>query len=61
MNKKLIGAVLSTLAFGTMTIARAEDKPADAKGEKGKKAEKGKKGDKAEKSCSGEKGCNGKK
>ena len=58
-NIKMIGAVLGTLAFGSMTLAHAEDAPAPAK-EKGKKA--GKKDAKGgEKSCSGEKGCGAKK
>jgi hypothetical protein len=66
MNKKMIGAVLGTLAFGSMTIARAEDAPAKPeKAEKGKKAKKAKaEGDKkgGEKSCGADgKSCSGKK
>lgn len=61
MNKKLITAVLGTLAMGTMNLAIADEKPADApKAEKGKKGKKGDaKGKGGEKSCSGEKGCKG--
>lgn len=74
MNKKTIGALLATLAIGSMNIASAEEKPAGdaAKGEKAEKAGKkgGKKGDKkadkkaddkkgGEKACGGDKGCSG--
>ena len=66
MNKKMIGAVLSTLAFGTMSIAQAQDKPADAaaKPAKAKKGKHKKGADGAAKSCSGdkkggEKSCSG--
>ena len=63
MNKKMIGALLGTLAIGSMNMAYAGE---DAKAEK-PKAEKGKKGDKkaegdkkgGEKACGGEKGCGG--
>jgi len=57
-NKKLVGAILGTLAFGSMNLALADDAPAE-EGAKAKK--KGKKGDKkgGEKSCSGEGGCKG--
>jgi hypothetical protein len=58
MNTKLLGAVLGTLAIGGMNVARAEDKPAEKKEEKGKKGDK--KDKKGEKSCSGDKGCKGK-
>lgn len=66
MNKKLIGAVLGTLAFGGISgIARAEDAPADAKPAKAKKAKKeksDKKGEGGEKSCGADgKSCSGKK
>jgi hypothetical protein len=60
MNKKMIGAVLGTLAFGTMTIAaHADDAP--PAGKKADKKEKKKEGDKkgGEKSCKGDKGCSG--
>ena len=59
-NTKMIGALLGTLAFGSMTLAHAEDAPAPAK-EKGKKEKGAKKEKGGEKSCSGEKGCSGKK
>jgi hypothetical protein len=63
MNKKLIGTVLGTLAFGGMTVnARAEEAPSkeaskeakDAKAEK-KEGNKDKKG--ANKACGGPNGC----
>lgn len=67
MNKKMIGALLGTLAMGTMNLAMAADeKPADAP----KAEKKAKKGDKkkegGEKSCGGdkkggEKACGGEK
>jgi hypothetical protein len=62
MNKKLIGTVLGTLAFGGMTVnVRAEEAPSkeaskeakDAKAEK--KDSKDKKG--ANKACGGPNGC----
>ena len=45
MNKKTIAALVSTLAFGTVAVAHAEEA---AKAEKPAKAEKAKKADKAE-------------
>ena len=67
MNKKMIGAVLGTLAFGTVTIAHAgeapkTDAPAKADAPKAAKKPHAKKG--GEKSCSGdkkggEKSCSG--
>jgi len=52
MNKKVLAAMVSTLAFGTVTVAKAEDKAPAAE-----KAPKAKKGDKAgaEHSCKGDK------
>ena len=66
MNKKVLAALVSTLAFGTVSVAKAEDKPADAKGAKAEKGKKGDKGDKgAEHACKGDKGgaksCKGEK
>lgn len=59
MNKKILAAVVSTLAFGTASIASAGDKAADApKAEKGKKADAGKKDDHGKK-AGGEKSCSG--
>ena len=55
-NKKMIGALLGTLAMGSMTIAQAEEAPPKAE-KKGKKGDKKKEG--GEKSCSGDKGCKG--
>ena len=61
INKKLLGAVLSTLALGSMNVALADDKPADAP--KAEKKAKGKKGDKKggdAKSCGADgKSCSG--
>jgi hypothetical protein len=64
MNKKMIGALLGTLALGSANVAFAQEggeKPAkEEKGKKGKKA-KGEKGG-AEKSCGADgKSCSGKK
>jgi hypothetical protein len=66
MNKKVLAALVSTLAFGTVSVAKAaDDKPAPEKKEVAKKGgkkggEKGDKGDKGdkkgEKSCKGDKG-----
>lgn len=66
MNKKILAAVVSTLAFGTVSIAGADEAPAPkAEKAKGKKAGKAKaEGDKpkegGEKACGGDKGCGGK-
>ena len=67
MNKKLIGAVLGSLALGGMSLARAEEPaPKTETPAKGKKSDKkepvGKKADKdkkpgGEKSCGGAGGC----
>lgn len=65
MNKKMIGAVLGTLAFGGMNLpARAEEAPAPAKEKKAKKKPKGEKpageAKAGEKSCGADgKGCSG--
>jgi hypothetical protein len=58
MNAKMLGAILGGLAFGSVTMAHADDQPApkaEKKAKKGKKADAGddKKG--GEKSCSGDK------
>jgi len=46
MNKKALAALVSTLAFGTVSLARAEDKPAAENPAKSEKKGKGKgKGD----------------
>ena len=59
MNKKILAAVVSTFAFGTASLAVANE---PAKAEAPAKAEKGKKADKA-KDAAGDKGgaksCNG--
>lgn len=67
MNKKVLAALVSTLAFGSVTVAQAADAPAKedkapAKAEKGKKAKKDDKKDApkgGEKSCGGDKGGKG--
>ena len=60
MNKKTIAALVSTLAFGTVAVAHAEEA---AKAEKPAKAEKAKKADKADTKADdkkgGEKSCGG--
>jgi len=66
MNKKLLGTVLGTLAFGSMTLPAFADKPADGEKAPPKKSDKkDKKADKKEggdKSCGADgKSCSGKK
>lgn len=46
MNKKVLAALVTTLAFGSVSVARAEDKPAAETPAKSEKKGKGKaKGD----------------
>jgi hypothetical protein len=63
MNAKLLGAILGGMAFATVNVAQAEDKPAETKDAKkaDKKADKKAEKKAGEKSCNGEKGCNGEK